>query len=95
MRRCCEETLRVLRCEKESLLTIMGVFIHDPLFRWALTPHKANRRQHVEGEEGGEEMAEVRATSIHPLLQLSCLGERGRTCTDSAVNGAPWIMLAR
>ena len=45
MRKCCEETLRVLRVHKESLLTIMEVFIHDPLYRWALTPANAQQRQ--------------------------------------------------
>ena len=45
MRGCCEETLRVLRVHKESLLTIVEVFIHDPLYRWALTPANAHQRQ--------------------------------------------------
>lgn len=45
MRKCCEETLRVLRVHKESLLTIVEVFIHDPLYRWALTPANAQQRQ--------------------------------------------------
>jgi phosphatidylinositol kinase/protein kinase (PI-3 family) len=45
MRKCCEETLRVLRVHKESLLTIVEVFIHDPLYRWALTPANAHQRQ--------------------------------------------------
>lgn len=46
MRRCCEETLRVLRASKESVLTVIEVFIHDPLYKWALTTTAANRRQH-------------------------------------------------
>ncbi|KAL4452130.1 hypothetical protein ABPG75_007792 [Micractinium tetrahymenae] len=46
MRRCCEETLRVLRASKESILTVVEVFIHDPLYKWALTTTAANRRQH-------------------------------------------------
>ena len=45
MRRCCEETLRVLREHKESLLTVVEVFIHDPLYRWAMTPAGAQQRQ--------------------------------------------------
>ena len=45
MRRCCEEALRVLRAHKRSLATIVEVFIHDPLYRWALTPADAQRRQ--------------------------------------------------
>ncbi|OMO91969.1 hypothetical protein CCACVL1_06941, partial [Corchorus capsularis] len=40
-RRCCEETLSVMRTDKEALLTIIEVFIHDPLYKWALSPLKA------------------------------------------------------
>ena len=82
-RRCCEETLSVMRTNKEALLTIievwlssiisfpstrtnvfiyyyivvvvvvvdtdsmMQVFIHDPLYKWALSPLKALQRQKV------------------------------------------------
>lgn len=44
-RRCCEETLSVMRTNKEALLTIIEVFIHDPLYKWALSPLKAMQRQ--------------------------------------------------
>ncbi|XP_057988495.1 serine/threonine-protein kinase ATM isoform X2 [Hevea brasiliensis] len=44
-RRCCEETLAVMRTNKEALLTIVEVFIHDPLYKWALSPLKALQRQ--------------------------------------------------
>jgi ataxia telangiectasia mutated family protein len=36
----------VLRASKDSLLTVVEVFIHDPLYKWALTPTDAARRQH-------------------------------------------------
>ena len=45
MRRSCEETLRVLRAAQESLATIVEVFIHDPLYKWALSPAAAQLRQ--------------------------------------------------
>ncbi|XP_073048594.1 serine/threonine-protein kinase ATM isoform X19 [Primulina eburnea] len=44
-RRCCEEALSVMRTNKEALLTIIEVFIHDPLYKWALSPLKAMQRQ--------------------------------------------------
>ncbi|KAE8124229.1 hypothetical protein FH972_019134 [Carpinus fangiana] len=44
-RRCCEETLSVMRTNKAALLTIVEVFIHDPLYKWALSPLKALQRQ--------------------------------------------------
>ena len=74
-RRCCEETISVMRTNKEALLTIVEVitlpkrkrnlkkirwallghpcsngfqvFIHDPLYKWALSPLKALQRQKV------------------------------------------------
>ncbi|XP_078431049.1 serine/Threonine-kinase ATM-like protein isoform X2 [Wolffia australiana] len=56
-RRCCEETLSVMRTNKEALLTIVEVFIHDPLYKWALSPLKALRRQE-ESEEDTESSLE-------------------------------------
>ncbi|BBN18785.1 serine-protein kinase ATM [Marchantia polymorpha subsp. ruderalis] len=44
-RRVCEATLSVLRENKEALLTIIEVFIYDPLYNWALSPLKALQRQ--------------------------------------------------
>ncbi|CAM8916047.1 unnamed protein product [Rhodiola kirilowii] len=50
-RRCCEETLSVMRTNKEALLTIVEVFIHDPLYKWALSPLKALQRQKEKEED--------------------------------------------
>ncbi|CAA7402290.1 unnamed protein product [Spirodela intermedia] len=50
-RRCCEETLAVMRTNKEALLTIVEVFIHDPLYKWALSPLKALQRQKETDED--------------------------------------------
>lgn len=68
MRRCCEETLRVLRAHKAHLLTIIEVFLHDPLYRWGLTENQAEKVQRdvdsavpdedVAGEEMGNADAE-------------------------------------
>uniref|UniRef100_J3KVN7 Serine/threonine-protein kinase ATM n=1 Tax=Oryza brachyantha TaxID=4533 RepID=J3KVN7_ORYBR len=44
-RRSCEKTLSVMRANKEALLTIIEVFVHDPLYKWALSPLKALQRQ--------------------------------------------------
>ncbi|PWA19197.1 hypothetical protein CTI12_AA629950 [Artemisia annua] len=44
-RRCCEENLSVMQTNKEASLTIIEVFIHDPLYKWALSPLKALERQ--------------------------------------------------
>lgn len=49
MRKCCEEVIKVMRLNKEALLTIVEVFIHDPLYKWGMTPIKARRRQREEG----------------------------------------------
>jgi len=38
--RCCQQTVRVLRAQYESVLTIVEVFLHDPLYAWALSPAK-------------------------------------------------------
>ena len=45
MRRCCEQTMRIMRENREVLLTIIEVFIHDPLYNWALTVAAVRKRQ--------------------------------------------------
>eukprot|EP00899_Mesostigma_viride_P015595 jgi/Mesvir1/24036/Mv10774-RA.1 len=59
LRRCMEETLRVMQANKESLLTIIEVFIHDPLYRWALSPLKALQRQREQGDPGASAIDQV------------------------------------
>ena len=41
----CHEVLRVLRDNAEQLLTILEVVVHDPLYKWCLSPVQARRRQ--------------------------------------------------
>eukprot|EP00178_Gracilaria_changii_P004116 TRINITY_DN1634_c0_g1_i1.p1 TRINITY_DN1634_c0_g1~~TRINITY_DN1634_c0_g1_i1.p1 ORF type:complete len:3556 (+),score=333.93 TRINITY_DN1634_c0_g1_i1:6127-16794(+) len=50
-RRCCETTLQVLRQNKDVVLTVIDVLLHDPMFTWALTPVEVLKEQ--EALEGG------------------------------------------
>src|SRR5690349_10154710 len=52
-RKCCEETMKVLRANQAALLTIVEVFIHDPLYRWTLSPVQALRLQREDTEVEG------------------------------------------
>lgn len=47
--RCCEVTLQLLRKKSASVVTILEVFVHDPLYRWTLSPLKALRIQEGQG----------------------------------------------
>jgi len=67
-RRCCEETMRVLRSSHELLLTIMEVFIHDPLFKWALSPVKALQLQREDNDQGLKQVGE---NGTQPMPSLS------------------------
>lgn len=40
-RKCSEETLRVMRQNKDSILSVVDVLLHDPLYRWVVSPTKA------------------------------------------------------
>lgn len=51
-RRCCEETMKVLRSNRDLIVTIVEVFLHDPLYKWTLSPLKALRLQREETEIG-------------------------------------------
>ncbi len=43
-----EAAMRVLRSNKASLMTILEVLVHDPLYNWSMTPEKARRIQRGE-----------------------------------------------
>jgi serine-protein kinase ATM len=73
MRRCCEATLRVLRDQREPLLTLLEVFVHDPLYKWGLTFKTAARRQPGvggAGEQNGEGKSMGNVDANRTLLRI-------------------------
>lgn len=46
-RRCCEEVMRVLRSHSQHLMTILEVVVHDPLYKWSLSPLQARIKQNM------------------------------------------------
>ncbi len=55
----CERSLAVLRANKEALLTVLEVMLHDPLYNWSVGPGKAAAKQAGEwkklcDEDGGQ-----------------------------------------
>ncbi|KAF4145831.1 FATC domain-containing protein [Phytophthora infestans] len=58
--RCCEVTLQLLRKKSASVVTILEVFVHDPLYRWTLSPLKALR---IQGGEQGSKAMHSRSSS--------------------------------
>ena len=60
MRKCSEETLRVLRANKNALTTVVAVLVHDPILKWAVSPERAAERQREMEEEEEPASAEER-----------------------------------
>ncbi len=55
----------MLRSSREALLTVVGVVLHDPLYKWAMTPIKARRRQQALDEDGaGQGAVEVSKNAV-------------------------------
>ncbi|VDO44993.1 unnamed protein product [Haemonchus placei] len=44
-RRSCEATLRVMRDNKDTLLTVIQTFVHDPLLEWINTEARAQQNR--------------------------------------------------
>ena len=86
MRRSCEETLRVLRAAKDSLLTIVEVFIHDPLYRWALTPAGAAARQ--QPGDGSQGVRALRTPCVPALCQSARYMTKHQQNTSVAARAA-------
>merc|ERR1712137_1517799 len=47
----CENVMRVMRTNKESLMAVLEAFVHDPLLNWRLLGREAPSDQEVEGQE--------------------------------------------
>lgn len=75
-RRCCEETLRVLRDGRDVFKTVLEVFKHDPLFAWTSNPIKVLKAQGggVDDDGAGTNMGagagDSRAPSVEPSATL-------------------------
>lgn len=67
--------MRVLRRNKDFLLTIIEVFIHDPLYKWALTAQKAQKRQ-ADVESPGSDVVEVEDSVLPEGLVVNADAER-------------------
>jgi len=44
-RRSCERSMKVLREDREAILTVLEVMVHDPLYNWSVGPSKVAARQ--------------------------------------------------
>lgn len=46
-RRCCEETMRVLRKRSEPIMTTLEMLLYDPLYSWSVKPKSGRSQQPV------------------------------------------------
>ena len=58
-RACAGVAMGVMRASKEALLTIVEVFIHDPLYTWAINDIARDQRQRDMDDEGTDETGTV------------------------------------
>jgi ataxia telangiectasia mutated family protein len=73
----CERSLAVLRANKEALLTVLEVMLHDPLYNWSVGPGKAAAKQAGEwkklcDEDGGQKNKGNRQVALIHLKVLFC-----------------------
>lgn len=68
-----EETMRVLRKNASTLLTILSAVVEDPLYKWSVSPVEGMRRQKLDNPEenddngdddGGEDIDSKRPSEI-------------------------------
>jgi ataxia telangiectasia mutated family protein len=78
-RRCCEASLQVLRDNQQRILTILEVVIHDPLYKWTLSPKIAKQRQRTEHDEGNFRVSLRAAEPAESSVQSSSRDAGQRT----------------
>ena len=59
------------------------VFIHDPLYKWAMTPTKAQQRQRVQ-EDADAGAANAGAHRTEPFVQSAPCGVGPGPCSSSS-----------
>ena len=67
LRRCMEATVGVLRANRDPMLTVIEVFVHDPLYKWALSPSRARRWQQREEQPDAADAEEAAAVAPEAL----------------------------
>ena len=56
-RKCCEVTLRVLTTQKDTLLSVLKPFVHDPLVEWSKQSKGRNDLGEIKNEQVYETIA--------------------------------------
>ncbi|XP_011310406.1 serine-protein kinase ATM [Fopius arisanus] len=74
MRRCCEETMSVLRDRREMIITLLQVLIYDPLFSWSISPYKAYKMQSEDStrftDSGDQDVRPTNKMAERALLRI-------------------------
>ena len=101
-RRCSEQVLSLLREKMNQVLEILEVVIHDPLYKWSISPLEANKRQRKrdrmndEDNEGDGNQAQLDDEKMFKEIQQSTKGGRsskrdtssgGNLCQQRQQNG--------
>ena len=84
-RRSCESTLGVLRKHRDTILSVMDTFVHDPLVEWSAKEDKKSRGgggAEVENPQAKDAMA-----TIEGRLKGTLLGVSARPCMPLSVEG--------
>jgi ataxia telangiectasia mutated family protein len=75
--------LRVLRLNLSQLLTILEVVIHDPLYKWSLSPLQAQTRRQLQQQGEGQD-AFQQAHFQQAQQQHTAGGAGGSSSQDAA-----------
>jgi len=80
----CEEVLRALRTNSAQILTILEVVIHDPLYKWSLSPIEARNKQ---DKKRGTTPVITAAAAVTTLTDEGTLMSAGRATGPPASAG--------
>jgi ataxia telangiectasia mutated family protein len=87
-RRSCEEVLRVLRAHAQPLMTILEVVIHDPLYKWSLSPIQARAKQACIDDQAGDGAAASAAAAAAAAASAASAAAAAAGGTKSRARGA-------
>ncbi|XP_006815117.1 serine-protein kinase ATM-like [Saccoglossus kowalevskii] len=89
-RRCCEKTMKVMHNNQESMLTILEVFLYDPLYVWTLSPIKAMKLQQMKPDA---DASELNITNISERDIFDGSGDSAEGSTEESNKMAERVLL--
>ncbi|BDA43155.1 Serine/threonine-protein kinase ATR at C-terminar half [Coccomyxa sp. Obi] len=72
-RKSCEITLQVLREHRDTLVSVMETFVHDPLCEWTQRKHQRSSAEEMDNPQAKDALATLEGRLTGTLMGVTCI----------------------